>query len=184
MIEGIIVGPMIDKGKKRQTTSPRTAESFVQSIFVEDVHAKRVLSLANAVTGVIAAGALGIHAIGRGLASAKGLVERHAVRRPAATPTATATATASTATVATATATEHPAQAAAPPPPPPPAELWWRVRVKDCDGNRTRVVAIVAASREEAIAATLAEIGGGWEILEAEIAPRAPTTKKVSSQNT
>jgi len=114
----------------------------------------------------------------------EGLVERHAARRPAATPTATATATATTATVATATATEHPAQAAAPPPPPPPAELWWRVRVKDCDGNRTRVVAIVAASREEAIAATLAEIGGGWEILEAEIAPRAPTTKKVSSQNT
>jgi len=70
------------------------------------------------------------------------------------------------------------------PPPPPPPELWWRLRVKDCDGNRTRVVAIVAASREEAIAGTLAETGGGWEILEAEIAPRAPTTKKASSQNT
>ena len=107
----------------------------------------------------------------------EGLVERHAARRPAAPPAATATATA---------ATEHPAPAAAPPPPPPPppAELWWRLRVKDCDGNRTRVVAIVAASREEAIAGTLAETGGGWEILEAEIAPRAPTTKKVSSQNT
>ena len=105
----------------------------------------------------------------------EGLLERHAARRPAATPTATATA-----------ATESPAQAAEPPPPPPPppAELWWRLRVKDCDGNRTRVVAIVAASREAAIAATLAEIGGGWEILEAEVAPRAPTTKKVSSQNT
>jgi pyruvate/2-oxoglutarate dehydrogenase complex dihydrolipoamide acyltransferase (E2) component len=107
----------------------------------------------------------------------EGLVERHAARRPAAPPAATATATA---------ATEHPAPAAAPPPPPPPppAELWWRLRVKDCDGNRTRVVAIVAASREEAIAGTLAETGGGWEILEAEIAPRAPTTKKASSQNT
>jgi hypothetical protein len=109
----------------------------------------------------------------------EGLVERHAARRPAATATATPTATATA-------ATEHPAPAAAPPPPPPPppAELWWRLRVKDCEGNRTRVVAIVAASREEAIAGTLAEIGGGWEILEAEIAPRAATTKKVSSQNT
>jgi hypothetical protein len=115
----------------------------------------------------------------------EGLVERHAARRPAATPIATPIATATATATATA-ATEHPAQAAAPPPPPPPppAELWWRLRVKDCDGNRTRVVAIVAASREEAIAGTLAEIGGGWEILEAEIAPRAPTTKKVSSQNT
>lgn len=81
MIEGIIVGPMTDKRKKKQTISPGTAESFVQSLFAEDVHAKRVLSLANAVTGVIAAGALGIHAIGRGLASAKGLVERHAVKQ-------------------------------------------------------------------------------------------------------
>ena len=105
----------------------------------------------------------------------EGLVERHAARRPAATATATPTATATA-------ATEHPAPAAAPPP--PPAELWWRLRVKDCEGNRTRVVAIVAASREEAIAGTLAEIGGGWEILEAELAPRAATTKKVSSQNT
>ena len=60
----------------------------------------------------------------------------------------------------------------------PAAELWWRLRVKDGDGNRTRVVAIVAASREEAIAGALAEIGGGWEILEAEIAPRAPAKKR------
>ena len=88
----------------------------------------------------------------------EGLLERHAARRPAATPTATATA-----------ATESPAQAAEPPPPPPPppAELWWRLRVKDCDGNRTRVVAIVAASREEAIAAgrspRSAEAGRSWK---------------------
>lgn len=105
------------------------------------------------------------------------LVERHAARTPRATATATAIPT----------ATEAPAQAtAAParPPPPPQADLWWRLRVKDGDGNRTRVVAIVAASREDAIAGALAEIGGGWEILEAEIAPRAPATKKLSSRNT
>jgi len=97
------------------------------------------------------------------------LVGQHAARRPAATTTATATATAS------------PAQATAPPP--SPAELWWRLRVKDCDGNRTRLVAIVAASRAEAIDRALAEIGGGWEILEAELTARAPTKRRVSDPN-
>jgi PilZ domain len=95
------------------------------------------------------------------------LVGRHAARTPSATVTPIAA--------------ERPAQATAPPPP-PQAELWWRLRVKDGDGNRTRVVAIVAASREDAIAGALAEIGGGWEILEAEIAPREPIKKTVSGQ--
>ena len=62
--------------------------------------------------------------------------------------------------------------------PPPPTELWWRLRVKDENGNRTRVVALAASSRDEAIARALAEIGGGWEILEAELATRAPAKPK------
>jgi len=77
LIERIIVAVMRNKRK----ADPRNANRFVHSIFDGDIHAKRVLSLANAVTGVIAAGALGVHAIGRGLASAKGLVERHAVKQ-------------------------------------------------------------------------------------------------------
>ncbi len=67
--------------RKKQTIKPKTVESFVKSILAEDIHAKRVLSLANAVTGVVAAGALGVHAIGRGLAAAKGLMERHAIKQ-------------------------------------------------------------------------------------------------------
>lgn len=55
--------------------------------------------------------------------------------------------------------------------PPAPAEHWWRLRVKDNDGNRTRVVALAAPSRDDAIARALLEIGGGWEILEAKLAP-------------
>ena len=93
----------------------------------------------------------------------EGLVERHASRRPAATTAASP-----------AQATEVPSA---------PAELWWRLRVKDGDGNRTRAVAIVAASREEAIERAFAEIGSGWEILEAELAPRAPIKKPVTEQN-
>ena len=77
MIEGIIVTVMRNKRK----ADPRTATRFVHSIFEEDIHAKQVLSLANAVTGVVTAGALGVHAIGRGLSAAKGLVERHAVKQ-------------------------------------------------------------------------------------------------------
>jgi hypothetical protein len=67
--------------RKNPTIKPKTVDSFVKSIFADDLHAKRVLSLANAVTGVIAIGALGVHAIGRGLAAAKGLVERHAIKQ-------------------------------------------------------------------------------------------------------
>lgn len=66
---------------KKLKYDPRTAAKFTHSIFQDDIHAKRVLSIANCVTGVVAAGALGIHAIGRGLAAAKGLVERHAIKQ-------------------------------------------------------------------------------------------------------
>jgi hypothetical protein len=45
----------------------------VASIFANDLHVKRVASLANA--------ALGIHAIGRALAFAAGLKSRHAVKQ-------------------------------------------------------------------------------------------------------
>lgn len=69
------------KRNKRSAVKFKDVESFVHSIFSEDLHAKRVLSLANATMGVIAAGALGVHAIGRGLAAAKGLVERHATKQ-------------------------------------------------------------------------------------------------------
>ena len=47
----------------------------------DDVHATRVLSLANGVVGVLHSAALGIHAIGRGLADALGLNAKHAVKQ-------------------------------------------------------------------------------------------------------
>jgi hypothetical protein len=82
------------------------------------------------------------------------LVERHAEANPEPG--------------AIASAPKQPAPAA------PRPELWWRLRVKDRGGNRTRAVVLAAASREEAIARTLAEIGDGWEILEADLAKRTP----------
>jgi hypothetical protein len=75
-----------------------------------------------------------------------------------------------------------PGAIASAPKPPVPAprgpDPWWRVRVKDSGGTRTRLVALAAPSREEAIARTLAEIGGGWEILEAEPTLRAAARSK------
>lgn len=54
---------------------------FVDSLFGEDMHAKRVYSLANATLGVIASASLAIHAIGQGLAQARGKLTKHAVKQ-------------------------------------------------------------------------------------------------------
>jgi hypothetical protein len=54
---------------------------FLDSVFEEDVHAKRVLSLANATLGVMASGSLAIHAIGQGLAHVSGLMSKHAIKQ-------------------------------------------------------------------------------------------------------
>jgi hypothetical protein len=56
-------------------------KKFVESLFDKDLHAKRVESLTNAATGVLRAGALGIHAIGRGLALAGRKSKKHAVKQ-------------------------------------------------------------------------------------------------------
>jgi hypothetical protein len=50
---------------------------------------------------------------------------------------------------------------------PPPRESWWRLRVKECDGPRTRNVTLSAATQALAIDKALLEIGPGWEVLEA-----------------
>jgi len=56
-------------------------EQLITSLFGEDLHAKRVLSLANATIGVLNAATLGVHAIGLGLARERGLNEKHAVKQ-------------------------------------------------------------------------------------------------------
>lgn len=66
---------------QKRTPHPRDIENFVRSICEDDIHAKRVMSLANAVVGVVVSGTLAVHAIGRGLAAAKGLVRKHAVKQ-------------------------------------------------------------------------------------------------------
>jgi Transposase DDE domain len=54
---------------------------FLDGMLGDDMHAKRVQSLANATLGVVRTASLAVHTIGRGLALARGLVIKHAVKQ-------------------------------------------------------------------------------------------------------
>jgi hypothetical protein len=55
--------------------------AFLQDLFEIDLHAKRVHSLANATLGVVSGESLAVHTIGQGLAQARGLVTKHAIKQ-------------------------------------------------------------------------------------------------------
>jgi len=61
--------------------APERVHEFVAALLGDDVHAARVLSFASGVVGVLHAAALGVHAIGRGLADAMGLDPKHAIKQ-------------------------------------------------------------------------------------------------------
>jgi hypothetical protein len=54
---------------------------FLDGLFDGDLHAKRVLSLANATLGVIKTASLAVNTVGQGLALARGLVTKHAIKQ-------------------------------------------------------------------------------------------------------
>jgi Transposase DDE domain len=54
---------------------------FLSGLLSEDVHAKRVYSLANATLGVMTAASLAVAAIGHGLALARGGLTKHAIKQ-------------------------------------------------------------------------------------------------------
>ncbi len=62
--------------REKPVVAPKPAHAFVDELFGQDMHAARVASLANATTGTLQSAALSIHAIGRGLAAVKGLVDK------------------------------------------------------------------------------------------------------------
>lgn len=72
---------MAGRKKPERRVGREQIEDFVSGIFEEDVHAKRVESLANGVDGVLHAASLGVRAIGHGLATAQGLAPRHAIKQ-------------------------------------------------------------------------------------------------------
>jgi hypothetical protein len=71
---------MID-GPKRGFMQFQDVRSFLDSVLSEDIHAKRVDSLANAALGVMTGAWLAVAMIGRSLAQARGLLTKHAVKQ-------------------------------------------------------------------------------------------------------
>src|SRR5260370_22982385 len=54
---------------------------FMDTLFGEDLHAKRVLSLAGATLGVMESASLAVGLIGQGLALGRGRLSKHAVKQ-------------------------------------------------------------------------------------------------------
>lgn len=55
--------------------------NYVESLFGDDLHAKRVIALAQVTEGAVKAGALGIHVIGGAVAVAREMDKKHAVKK-------------------------------------------------------------------------------------------------------
>jgi Transposase DDE domain len=71
---------MID-GSKREFMQMKDVRSFLDSVLDEDIHTKRIDSLANATLGVMTGASLGVAVIGKSLAQARGLLPKHAVKQ-------------------------------------------------------------------------------------------------------
>src|SRR5450631_3158408 len=67
--------------RRNQTLCFGEVYCFLDGLFDGDLHAKRVLSLANATLGVIETASLAVNTIGQGLALARGLVTKHAIKQ-------------------------------------------------------------------------------------------------------
>lgn len=65
-------GPQL-RSQERQTLNIQQTRNFVMGLLGEDLHAKRVLSLANGVVGVLHAAMLGVSAIGQAYAKVAGI---------------------------------------------------------------------------------------------------------------
>ena len=66
--------------KPHQALGFHEVNRFLDGRFDGDLHAKRVLSLANATLGVIRTASLAVNTIGQGLALARGLVTKPAIK--------------------------------------------------------------------------------------------------------
>ena len=66
---------------RKKTLCLVEVHGFLDGLFDGDLHAKRVLSLTNATLGVIKTASLSVNTIGQGLALARGLVTKHAIKQ-------------------------------------------------------------------------------------------------------
>jgi hypothetical protein len=65
----------------RNVITVKRAGRLIEQMAGESMHAKRILSVTNAVVGVVNAVSMSIHAIGAGLAQASGLQAKHAIKQ-------------------------------------------------------------------------------------------------------
>ena len=72
---------LISNEKNTKRLDNIKVSEFVDSIFGETMHQKRVESLANAAIGLLYSEELILHKIGQGLAQAKGLDKKHATKQ-------------------------------------------------------------------------------------------------------
>src|ERR1019366_1583934 len=56
-------------------------QKYLDGIFAEDLHAKRVMSLANGALGVMTGASLAVSMIGQSLAQARGLLSKRAIKQ-------------------------------------------------------------------------------------------------------
>ena len=67
--------------RTRKPLSFEGVHQFLKTLFAQDLHAKRVLSLAGATLGVIESASLAVGMIGQGLALARGRLTKHAIKQ-------------------------------------------------------------------------------------------------------
>src|SRR6202158_4915549 len=65
----------------RSIKSVEFVHNYLDGIFAEDLHAKRVKSLANGALGVMTSASLAVSIIGQSLAQARGLLSKHAIKQ-------------------------------------------------------------------------------------------------------
>jgi hypothetical protein len=66
---------------RNRATEFKYTHNFIEALFAEDMHAKRVYSLANATLGVMTSASLAVSTIGHGLALARRGLSKHALAR-------------------------------------------------------------------------------------------------------
>lgn len=71
----------ISNAEQKFEISPSDVESFIESLVSGTMHPMQIKSIADATVGSLAAGDLGVSAIGHALAGAKGLNDKHAIKQ-------------------------------------------------------------------------------------------------------
>src|SRR6202045_3724970 len=66
---------------RKGATEFKYTQKFLDALFGENLHAKRVLSLRNATVGVMTSASLAVSTIGHGLALARGGLSKHAIKQ-------------------------------------------------------------------------------------------------------